>query len=987
MQDRAFPGERDIPSVVVSPDPPGGQTLQAAASLPYAISLRSMSVASRCPDSCTGYRVRVLFYDGNYRKMYGNLWESPRLPLEEPQEISPGAVLQLDQMLCFHTGVVDTACKLVVELVLDTSGTDLLADCAPKNSAEFSAGFALLPVFGVKLKNYGSGRAAEHHVFPGTPRFLHYSSAVPVGSVSAGGRLVASVTTHMDMVPHTTRMRENEIFSMLGSMPTLSTAAFAASNLAETCTVTLSDLSFRMPPPQAGSAAENSTLSFGEGMLKCLSMVTEDSAWLSSTGIEAAHAYCGVYDGRRYTAPRVHVALKKSDDETGYILLNEAPVVIFRVPMNNPEATIVISLYATVGSGQSTTTVLIGWVSLPCQTGLAPQTLSCDTSLNRGPEPAPCSGVTISWGDVVGLSCTMDVGEATPVSTAVPGPPADAVQAGVVPTDERAETAGVVVTVPLADANTQALLHEQQLQIASLKQLLETPVEHSLSKPDEEPDSLPKRSANEVATSTSTAPWKLEQYDAMRTEVKRLSEELARRSVVEDQLKIKMDAAEGSNQQLQRDLAAQERSLSVENSVSAAASVKPLVSVETTRDEMLQLIENELGDYRVTPMQPVARATRAEIVDAGVPDIIETNRSGAGGSIGEPVDLALEENDALQESEIVVHATGLTPAANWTTTRLYFVVQFYHFAPAVSEVVTVRPASEGHAPGQEGIAHNFANSDSESQTDRDGNPIGVKLTFTVKCRAARDDTAGAPPESRRLASYLCSGALHLEAWDADSLLPLGSLRASLAGLLRQGRPSVQSSVELDLRSFNFTAANDGGRKSATLQLSVSNNGKMSRNAADDLVQAVREEGNVTVGPVVSGVVPKVTLQGRSRHRQRATLFVSTAPSDKSGSALVPTAVSEDERKLARLHRLTAAQIAQGKEVTGPGNVVVERWEHLQQMDREREQTRDSRIAKSLHTSITRKLRLLTRFGEVGFFGSSLPVVCVARSAEPFLPWD
>ena len=83
--------------------------------------------------------------------------------------------------------------------------------------------------------------------------------------------------------------------------------------------------------------------------------------------------------------------------------------------------------------------------------------------------------------------------------------------------------------------------------------------------------------------------------------------------------------------------------------------------------------------------------------------------------------------------------------------------------------------------------HIFVKTKTASSTDEAeaADEKGVKVSFTVKGGQLRGETAVA--ESRRLASYLCTGALHIEMWDADALLPIGSLKAQLGGLCGRGR--------------------------------------------------------------------------------------------------------------------------------------------------------------------------------------------------------
>ena len=682
----------------------------------------------------------------------------------------------------------------------------------------------------------------------------------------------------------------------------------------------------------------------------------------------------GGWQGHRFIGPRLRVALDKEKSATGgYVLAGRAPVVIAHVPVH-ADVALVISLQIVVNSGTAVgsqmTTLLAGWIAA-CPGSAAGSTPFCKSF--TGPlrsEPAPDGQLTIGWGEI-DASFQIEGGAST-VGTLAPSGATQA-QATV---GDGAEPGDAVATQPIADASVQHQLHRQQQQIARLEAELASSVTveaASTTAPLKQSSSPPAAvepvaETIEAATSTASAPWKEAAYDSMRAEVVRLSEELAQKKEVEDKLRVKMQKAETAQHQLEAEIQSDEQARNI-NSAVASLGMETVAAnpSDALRAQMLQIVDNELGEFCVTPVESVPRAVRAELHAAGVPD---DNVNATGSAFGKPVDLELEEKDALQESEIVIQMMGMTPSSGWTAKRIYFVVQFYHFAPAVTAVVEIKPATEGHETGQEGVSHNFVNSAANStQSDIDQNK-GPTLSFSVQGNSLlQSDAAHRIPESRRLAAYLCSGALHLEVWDADALIPLGSLKASFGGLLRQGRPSVQSTFELDLRPLNLAGSGEAGKKCCTMQLSVSNNGKMSRDATG-LAHALRDSGNVIVGPIVSGVVPKATLQGRSRHRQRAPLFASSASEQQPESCPPVAAISEEERKLARLHRLTVARAAQGQENAGGAagsGMDIERLERLQNMDMEREHTRDSRITKSLHVSITRRLRLPAHMGRVGFF--------------------
>lgn len=571
---------------------------------------------------------------------------------------------------------------------------------------------------------------------------------------------------------------------------------------------------------------------------------------------------------------------------------------------------------------------------------------------------------------------------------------------------DSAPSDGVVATPAIADRKLQELLHEQQLTIANLQEQIAAqeatlavaaakgsaradmeqstsaplPAEDQASTPQGEPPETaavehhpaaaptpaltptPAPESIETATSTSAAPWKIAAVGDMRKEIGRLSAQLADAAHTEQNLRSQIDAAETAKQLLQHDIQLKERSLLTSKAAPTLQEAKyggAVESRDTLRQQMLQVVDHTLGDVSVatTAVTSVSRVERAQLHEAGVHDtcasVLVPNEV-----IGVPVDLTLEANDGLQVSEIIVRAVGITPRSEWTARRVYFVVQFYHFAPAVSEAVTVEP--DDAQDGKQASYH-FVRESQTSLEDTDSDEEHVSMKFVVDGSSGSGCDSSSPQvsESRRLAAYLCSGAMHLEVWDADTLLPLGSIKTSLSGLLRQGQPSVNSTLQLDLRTDRLPGGG-GGKICGTMQLSVANIGRMSSNAGASLAKAVRRDDTVTVGPIVSAVVP-TSRKGRVRHRQRAAqIAVSVAEASQA-----PT-VSEEERKLTRLRRVVATRLPDEQD-QGGADANIERLEQLQRMEIHRGQDRDMHIADALHTSITRRLRLNTRFGETSFF--------------------
>ncbi len=591
-------------------------------------------------------------------------------------------------------------------------------------------------------------------------------------------------------------------------------------------------------------------------------------------------------------------------------------------------------------------------------------------------------------GDVPPPSAATAVSEAAPVSASAGKEDGTddmtaAMQAKVV--EQQAQIAQLQKKLAIEEeraksATSQPLKPVQPPGDASLAELASKPAaDDAAPEPPSEPakeNIVPK---TERSTSLSGAPWVGGDISDAQVEVARLSAQIRAKTEAEEDLLQQLSKLEATKEQLAHDYQEQERSLKIAEATAAGipreiAKMTEPNTAEELRTQMMKIVDAEIGggEFEVSPAEPVPRKARAELYNAGVPEIVDTEHVGGmmqSGRISAPVDLSLEESDTLQDNELIFQCMGFTPTSDWTAKNVYFVVQFYHFPPAVTETVAVQPIEDE----SNDATHIFVKTNAAAASTGEAESAdakGVKVSFTVKGGQLRGETAVA--ESRRLASYLCTGALHIEMWDADALLPIGSLKAQLGGLLRQGQASVESTMQLDVRSERLPGGG-GGVTAGTLQLAVANIGRMAIDAAAELGKRVREDDNITTGHLVSGVVANATAEGRMRYRSRASPFASDASAADAGgkgeAVEAGKVVSDEERKMMRLHKLTAARAARNKDAgkeTGE-EIDIERVERMQKMNVERERTRQLRIAKALKESLTRTLRLQTRFGEASFF--------------------
>ncbi|XP_029801797.1 nephrocystin-4 [Suricata suricatta] len=234
----------------------------------------------------------------------------------------------------------------------------------------------------------------------------------------------------------------------------------------------------------------------------------------------------------------------------------------------------------------------------------------------------------------------------------------------------------------------------------------------------------------------------------------------------------------------------------------------------------LSQVSSVLGHLQELPFTPVhvpivvgaqarssgsklSRASRALLQASGFPEILDANRQPAEAvNPTDPVEFnpQKEESDRLQSNEIVLQFLAFSRvsqesgAAPWPKT-VYFTFQFYRFPPVRTPLLQlVRPDDAGRTHSGS-LLHLLVLADRDGSSGA-GSP-GFQLKFLVEPRLLR------PGEQRWLARYLAAQALQLDVWDGDSLLLVGSAAVQMQHLLRQGRPAVQVSHELEVVATEY----------------------------------------------------------------------------------------------------------------------------------------------------------------------------------------
>lgn len=156
-----------------------------------------------------------------------------------------------------------------------------------------------------------------------------------------------------------------------------------------------------------------------------------------------------------------------------------------------------------------------------------------------------------------------------------------------------------------------------------------------------------------------------------------------------------------------------------------------------------------------------------------------------------------EEADPLQANTLLlqflaftrVHQAGVN--MEWPST-VHFSFQLYRFPPVTTQRLRLVASEASSRPDYPCIL---------AVTNRDGSissgPPGLHLQYRV------DPAFLKPGERIWFHRYLALHALHIDVWDSDSLLLIGSAAIPLKHLLRQGRTAVQVIHELEVISTEY----------------------------------------------------------------------------------------------------------------------------------------------------------------------------------------
>ncbi|XP_054625915.1 nephrocystin-4-like isoform X3 [Dunckerocampus dactyliophorus] len=198
-----------------------------------------------------------------------------------------------------------------------------------------------------------------------------------------------------------------------------------------------------------------------------------------------------------------------------------------------------------------------------------------------------------------------------------------------------------------------------------------------------------------------------------------------------------------------------------------------------------------------------SRSSLAHLYSTGFPDIVDSR-----GQVAEvldptepvPFDPQREEMDPLQENLLVFQFLAITriPIAGVTPewpSNIYFTFQFYRFPPVTSQ--QLRLLNSGKVQQKTGALFPCVLTSNHNDGSMNSESPGLQVQFRV------DDSFLKPGEKRWFLRYLALHTMHIDIWDSDSLLLIGSTAVELKYMLRHGKMAVQALHEVEVLTTDY----------------------------------------------------------------------------------------------------------------------------------------------------------------------------------------
>ncbi|XP_068699711.1 nephrocystin-4-like [Montipora foliosa] len=381
----------------------------------------------------------------------------------------------------------------------------------------------------------------------------------------------------------------------------------------------------------------------------------------------------------------------------------------------------------------------------------------------------------------------------------------------------------------------------------------------------------------------------------------------------------------------------------------------------------------------------ISRAAYARLASAGFPPIVD--RRGNPPHVIDPreelpISLDSEGKDQLLGNEIIIQFLALSRCYNRTA---FFSFQFYRFP----QVTTERLYLKDLASQSQGIPCVLQKLNKDGSLSEE--PPGLTLRYML------DPSYLQPGEYHVFVQYLLGQALHIDVWDGDSLLLIGSTTLQLKHLIRQGREAVVVAHELDVVSSEYSEESPAlagdmvhtgsvrplGIKAAVegkLHLRVANIGHLMEGTNRKIGTVPNKRSTVVVPDTARGTGNLNGLAGNKSSKIKAKQM---AECDAELAAVLfsrQEKISKDDQPVReadairkrKLERMQAVRQTQGAD-NSTGNLIIQKEEKVQRtrdlktIQLYRERLRHEKILSSLAGNITTSHTIYPCFGKAEFF--------------------
>ncbi|KAJ8016670.1 hypothetical protein DPEC_G00009660 [Dallia pectoralis] len=210
-----------------------------------------------------------------------------------------------------------------------------------------------------------------------------------------------------------------------------------------------------------------------------------------------------------------------------------------------------------------------------------------------------------------------------------------------------------------------------------------------------------------------------------------------------------------------------------------------------------------MGMHATTKLSMSSRSHLAHLYSAGFPNI--TDLSGQVAEVLDPTepvnfDPQKEEADPLQGNMLLLQFLAFSRipqqgvGSKWPDS-VHFTFQLYRFLPVTTQRLKLLAANKQLKKSSETPPCVLAVINKDG-TVNSGTP-GLQLKFCV------DGAFLKPGERRWFLHYLTHHTLLVDVWDSKTLLLIGSTALELKHMLRQGRPAVQATYELEVITTEY----------------------------------------------------------------------------------------------------------------------------------------------------------------------------------------